>query len=370
MKRITVLMFLVFGFLVVSSLGQTDTVLEHRLPPGWKLKDCSISKSNKIALLLYPNVSQDAKYFPRRLQVLDETNGLLSDIIFDDNFSLYGITRSDKIMLDDGDEDYCYHMKVLDLYGKELYTAETKGRWPLEALFGKDIALIPGHMEPGPISIIDEDTGLEKATIGTLMSENKPFRMAAFIPIGKDGFYIMGIGASLFLQSYLHLGKVFWGIQDIGGDILGTRILNDDLIAVGYGTDDFRDEKFMRGLAILEWRTGNILFNKKAYQKKGQQDSWYRKLHYLNLLVENGDLIFDGDPNDIIRLPRGSNNKKGWDERQIKRVKLLASQTDVIRVGTKVIKPSNRGGKHIIKDMGDKVRIERCRYVEVSDTNR
>jgi hypothetical protein len=372
MKRITMLAFLMLGFLVIPSLSQTETVLEHRLPVGWKLKDYSISQSNVKALFLFPDLSQDmllTDNFPRRLQVFDESNNVLSDFIIDDSYRLLGITRSDKIIIYNGDEESCYRIKVLDVLGREYYTAETGGRWPSKALFGKDIALIPGHLTSGPISIIDEDTGREKASFGQLMSGDKAFPFAAFLPIGKDGFYVVGIGASLFLKSYLHTGEVYWTVQDLGGDIKDSLFLNDDLIAVSYGTDDFRGKKLMRGVVIFEWRTGNILFNKKAFQINGQMDSWYRKLHLLNLLTENGYLIFDGDPSDIVRLPRRSKQNEGWDEGLAKKIRLVSSQTERVRVGDKLVKPKIRQGKYALMNLGDLVRIERCQY-QLPDTTR
>jgi hypothetical protein len=122
----------------------------------------------------------------------------------------------------------------------------------------------------------------------------------------------------------------------------------------------------MAGIAIIEWRTGNIVFNKQGFQINGVRDSWYAKLHLLNLMMYNDDLIFYGDPDGAVLLPRLSNGMRGWNEGRLERRRLLDNQVKEIAVGDKLVKPE-RDGKFIIINLGDSIRIEKGEYVRLTD---
>lgn len=368
MKKLIILATLLMGFIVIDSLGQMETVLEHKVPPGWKYKSFSISSSQVKALFFLPDLSDEAlltSAFPRRLQVFSSENSLIADLTIADNYRLRSITKNDKIILGDGDESGCGHIKLLDLLGNELYTVNAEGRWPVVAPYGKDIALVPGLQDIGPVSIIDEDTGKEKLRINPPESKNKTFKISAFFPLGEEGFYVQGVGATLMLKSYLHVNERYWKIQDIGGNINQGIMLNDEYLAVNYRIDDFSSKKLTVGVAVVEWRTGNVLFNKRGYQINGVQDSWYPNFNTLSLLIDNGSLLFYADPDRVVRLPLRSNGNKGWDENRLVMSELSHSQREEIALGEKHIKPEVRGGKYVITNLGDVVRIEISKYVDV-----
>jgi hypothetical protein len=368
MKKIISLAVLLMGLVVIDSLAQVETILEHKVPPGWRYKSFAVSRSDIKALYFLPVLPDEVlltENHPGRLQVFNEKNNLIADLIIEDNYRLSKISRNDRIILCDGEESGCYHIKVLDPSGKEMYTTKAEGRWPVTAPYGKDIALVPGQEDIGPVSIIDEDTGREKARISPPTGKDKAFRIAAFFPLGEDGLYVQGVGATLCLKSYLHINEVYWKIQDIGGNIKSGVFLNDEYLAIRYGTDDFRDHKFMAGVAIVEWRTGNVVFKKKAFQISGVQDRWFSQLESLSVLVDNGSLYFYGNPNDVLRLPRRSDGRNGWDENRSVKGKFSPGQIGEITLGGKLIKPEIHAGKYVITDFGDAVRIEKSKFVDV-----
>ncbi|MGQ9671873.1 MAG: hypothetical protein ACUVV5_01930 [Candidatus Aminicenantales bacterium] len=62
--------------------------------------------------------------------------------------------------------------------------------------------------------------------------------------IGEE-FYGIDMGASLFLKSYYESLKTYWQITNIGGNINDVRFLNQELIAISYGFNNIKEEKFM-----------------------------------------------------------------------------------------------------------------------------
>ncbi len=368
MKKTAFLAFLFTVLIMIDSSGQVKSALEFALPSGWRYKSFSASPSGIKALYLLPDFPGDvlaAGRFPRRLRVFGRENDLLADLTIEDGYWLDGISKNNRIVLCDGDAGFNGHVKVLALSGKELYTVDTEGRWPVAAPDGNDIALVPGLEDAGPVSIIDEDTGREKARIGQSGSNSKTYRISAFFPFGEDGLYVQGVGATLMLKSYLHFGKVYWKIQDIGGNIKQGILLNDEYLAVSYRTDDLSGRKFAAGVAVVEWRTGNVLFNRKGHQNNGVQDRWYPNFNSLSLLIdEDGGLLFYADPDEVMRLPRRSDGKRGWDENRIVMSRLSPDQRGEVPFGNKLLKPQVIAGKYVVSDLGDAVRIEKARYTE------
>lgn len=368
MKKKMSLTVLLIGVATISLFGQIETVFERSIPPGWKYRKVDISMSGVRVLYLLPDLPEDqppVKDIPRRLQIFDNKNNLINDMMIPDHFYFSKITGNDKIILCDGDESGCSRIKVLDLQGKEEYTIAAEGRWPVLSPHGKDIALIPGPSVVGPVSIIDEDTGQEKFRIGPPSIKDKALQIACFFPLGEDGLYVQGVGATLSLKNYLHIGEVLWKIQDIGGNIERGVFLNDGYLAIGYGTDDFRGHKFMAGVAIIESRTGEIVFDKKGFQINGAKDDWYSRLASLSLSVDDDSLLFYGDPDDVLSIPRRADGRKGWELTCLRKLKLSPDQRREIRWGEKTLKPELVAGKYVIIDSGDMVRIEKSKYVEV-----
>lgn len=182
--------------------------------------------------------------------------------------------------------------------------------------------------------------------------------------------YVIGIGATLGLKSYLQPDKIYWQIQDIGGNIDQGFFLDDQdeqYIAVGYRLDDFREHKFMAGVAVVEWKSGNILFDKRGFQINGQQDKWYALLNSMSVSISNGDLILGSDPENLICFLRLSGQKKGWDHNQAVKFRIHPKQIKETNINGKVIKPEVHSARFIVVDYGDRIRIEKCKYVKVTD---
>jgi len=365
MRKTGLFIIFLMGWLVLESFGQAEVVFEHKLPPGWKYKSFSISRSGLKALYLLPDLPDLVLLegeFQKRLQVFDKDGNLINDLMLEEWWWLGGFTRDDHIVLKYGDENGISSIEVMNIEGKKISSANVGGRWPTAAHLGKDIAFIPRRGEDGAVSIVDEATGREKARFEQPTHDGKTIGMSCFLPIGEDGMYVVGVGGTLFLRSYLHPGKEIWVIPDIGGDIRYSWFLDDELIFFSYGKDDFETHKLLAGTAIIEWRTGKILFNKKGYQIDLVQDAWFGKFYNPAVHIVDGDLIFRGLSGDV-RLPRCPDPGKGWDESRLKKCHLLPSQTDIIRLDGTHARPEEQGN-YIIKDFGDAVRVEKCMYVD------
>ena len=373
MKKFISFAVLLLGVMLSYSLAQVETILEKPVPPGWKYKAFSISPSKAKALSFLQNVPDLVlltQPTPRRFQFFSSDNSLTADFFLEDNYYLGPMTRDNKVILVDSDGSDCYRLKALDISGKELYVVNTDGRWPCPSPDGKDIALIPGPSRMSPITIIDGDTGREKAIISLPAIKGKGIKIGTLLPLGEGGLYVIGIGATLCLKSYLQPDKIYWQIQDIGGNIDQSFFLDDQddqYIAVGYRLDNFKENKFVAGVAVIEWKSGNILFNKRGFQTKGHQDEWYALLNSMSISISNGDLMLGRDPENLICFPKLSGQKKGWDHNQAVKFRIDPEQIKEININGKVIKPEVHSSRYIVVDYGDTIRIEKCRYVKIPE---
>ncbi|MBE3130184.1 MAG: hypothetical protein IMZ54_05640 [Acidobacteria bacterium] len=356
------------GLAVLCTFGRAEVILDHKLPAGWKFKSFSVSRSGYKALFLLPDLPDMMSLTngtSRRLQVLDNDGNLVKDMILEDWYWLSGFTRDDKIILSRGDESGCWRIKVLEPDGRVRFCVDAGGRWPAAALFGHEIALVPGVSgDVAPCSIIDAETGIEKFRIGPL-SRARPD--ACFASIGEDGLYIAGIERALFLRSYRHEGKDLWKIENIGGTIEHYTFLDDKYFAVQYKTDDFEAGRFMVGNAVIEWRSGDVLYEKRGFQIDGKQDDWYRRLFAFGLRLDRGDLVFLIGDGLGVRIPRKSPPGEGWDESRLRKIKWPPD-------GIRRVSPTGKSvraevqGTYLIWDFGDSVRIERA--ASIDDTAR
>jgi len=372
-KKIILVVVLFLGVMLNDSLAEVETVLEQPVPPGWKYKDFSISPSKAKALSFLrdvPDLVLLTQHLPRRFQFFSPDNTLTADFFLEENYYLGPLTKDNKAILVDSDGGDCYRLQVLDISGKELYVVDTDGRWPCPSPNGKDIALTPGPSQISPVSIIDGDSGREKAIIGLPTMKGKSVKIGTLLPLGEGGLYVIGIGATLCLKSYLQPDKIYWQIQDVGGNIDQGFFLDDQddqYIAVGYRLDDFKEDKFMAGVAVVESKSGNILFDKRGFQINGQQDKWYALLNSMSVSISNGDLILGSDPENLICFPRLSGQKKGWDHNQAVKFRIHPEQIKEININGKVVKPEVHSARYIVVDYGDRIRIEKCKYVKVTD---
>lgn len=348
-----------------ASFASAEVILDRKLPAGWKYRSFAISRSGYKALFLLPdlpNMMLLTKEPSGRLQVFDKGGTLVRDTILEDGYWLHGFTRDDKLILTRGDEYGCWLIKLLEPEGRVLFTADAGGRWPVEALLGGEIALVPGvSSDIGlPCSIIDGRSGVEKFRIGPF-SKARPD--AFFAAIGKDGLYIAGTDKALFLRSYRQEGKDIWRIENIGGTIESLLCLDDEHFAVRYGTDDFDAHKFMAGNAVIEWQSGKVVFDQKGFQINQEQDEWYRRLHAFVLLRDRGDLVYLLDGGLGVRIPRALPPGDGWDGSRPRRIKWPPD--GILRTfpeGGSVRAEIDR--TFLIWDLGGSVRIEKVGNIE------
>ena len=369
MKK-TIMILLLSALILLPLLAQEDVHI-YNIPPGWKFKRFH-SRELFRALYLLPDLPDEQLVrgdVPGRLLVFDKQDNLISDLNLEPWWWLKTFI-GDKILLEQADEDGTYFIELVDLNGKEIYSLNTHDRWVAKALIGNDLVLEPSkeRQQIGPISIIDGETGQEKFRLEPFQGPNGPSMPDCFLLIG-DGFYVIGKGASLFLKSYYEPNKTFWQIWNIGGNIKDAMFLNKDLIAIGYGFDDFKKDIFMSGAAVIEWRTGEVLFNKNAIRRrlkddKWHEDKWFNSLNYLNLSIEEDGGLIIGDE----MLSPKSGGKKGWDETKPKKIKLRTTPEEIFSaVGKKGRLEYDR--RYLVIDFGTQVRVEKRRYVVVDSEN-
>lgn len=367
-RMLTISIFI--GLLVQGVLAQSEVVLEHKTPTGWTFRKAAISASGENALFLFQDLPSEVRLagnFLKRLQVFDKNNNLTADFVIDDDYWLSDFTRDSRIILTKGSEDGVSRIKVIDLNGKELFSIPSEGRVPEPALLGKEISLVPRQGHVGPISIIDEETGRELLKYEPVAVKPEVADHTCFLSIGKDGMFITGIGASLALKSYMNGVKTIWRILDIGGNIVNSKFLDDDFLVVEYERGDYQADKLQRGIAIILWRTGDILFTKRGSQIAQKPDSWYYLLSARDISLEDGALVFPGNDGKGVLIPRRAGNGAGWDESAQKRVKRADKPENLLNKGPIYRQIIN--GKYIIDESGDTIRIEKLRYVKCTGNN-
>jgi hypothetical protein len=363
LKMLAISIFL--GFMVVGALCQSEVVLERKMPAGWILRKAAISSSGEKALFFFQDLPQEVRltgHFPKRLQIFDKNNNSTADFIIEDDYWLSDITRDSRIILTKGDENSVQRVKVVDLKGNELFSIPSEGRFPEPALLGKEIALVPRQGQVGPISIIDDETGRENLRFERVSVKPEIANNICFRSIGEDGMFIEGIGAALALKSYLNENKDLWRLPDIGGNIKDCRFLDDELLVVEYERNDFRSDKLHNGIIVLLWRTGEICFRKEGSQIAQKPDPWFYRLSTLNILSEDGDLVFLGDEGRGVLIPKKAGIRKEWDIRSQKNV-MRADQPENLPDGRRVYRPTING-KYVINIIGETLRIQKLRFVE------
>jgi hypothetical protein len=165
------------GLLVQGVPSPSKIVFEHKLPPGWMFRKAAISPSGERAIFLFQDLASEVRLagnFEKRLQLFDKNGNLTADFAMDD-YWLSGFTRDSRVILTQGTEEGVSRIKVIDLNGKELFNVPSEGRFPEPAM-----------------------------------------------------------GATISLKSYVAGVKTIWRIQDIGGNIVDSRSLNDEFLAVEY----------------------------------------------------------------------------------------------------------------------------------------
>lgn len=367
-----------FFFLILllgaGSLLSQEVVLERTLPPGWIFnnfyyQDNQNPGSGLKALFLVQDLPEEIRAsgkVARRLQVFDAANNLVADLTLPEWHWFGGFIDNDRLLVYSGDVEVD-RVEVLDFKGNEIYSLDGGGRQLQKALLGNDFALTPRlglDLETGPISIIDGEKGKEKLKIEPYPGNPQGLPLpGCFLLIG-EGYFLTGLGATLFLENYNQPGQKLWMIEDIGGNIQEAHFLSRDLIAVSYDIEaGFRKAEFISGMAIIEWRTGKVLFRKSARQQEGPDKFWYQLIRSLSLMMdEDGNLVFTLNDDEAIRIPRTKGSGPGWNEARAVRLRAHPSQRSQQAAGNEKgrIKAYR---KVIVRDYGNFVRVEKRSWV-------
>ncbi len=367
-KRNVILLFL-FLLLATGKLVSREVILEQTIPPGWLFKEFYHQGGSfgLKALFLIQDVPPEVRAsgkVSRRLEIFDSQNKLVADLILPEGHWFEGFISNDRLLISVGDEGGAGRVKVLDFNGREIYSLDAGGRLVQKGIIGSEFALTPRlGIETGPISIIDGEKGIEKLRIAPYpKGPQGQILPGSFLVIG-DGYYVTALGATLFLENYNQPGKKLWIIKNIGGNIRQLMVLNEDLIAVGYENEaDFKHDEFESGLAVINWRTGKILFRKSARPRDANRNFWYPAIKYLNLVLEeDGSLLFYRD-DEAVRLPEVKAGGQLWDEGKAIKLRSDPSQTNYPVKGKKEIRVEKRK-KYVIICADNLVRVERRRWI-------
>lgn len=363
------ILFFLFLLVIIGKLLAQEVVLERTLPPGWIFKffHPPDSDSGLKALFLIQDLPDEIRATYKvasRLQVFDQNNNLVADLTLPEYHWFEGFIGDDKLLISEGDEGGIGRLKVVDFAGREIFSLEAGGRWVQQAVIGHDFALTPrlGH-ESGPISIIDGEKGIERLRIEPFpKGPQGEILPSCFLLLG-DGYFVMGGGATLFLENYNEPGKKFWIIQNIGGNISNSIILSRDLIAIGFDAKaDFKNNEFISGVAVIEWRTGKILFKKLAREKQREKDFWYPAIKYLNLYLEkDGSLIFHA-VDEAVKLPREKAEGQEWNEAEAIKLRIHPSQKIKDHRGEENGRIEYQR-EYVIKDFGNLIRVEKLTWI-------
>jgi len=355
--RLKHLFFLLFLLISLISFARAADVFEVKIPPGWIFRDAAISESGLKAVVIWEDVPIETALrgnFASRLLIFDKDDLLINELTFA-NPEFPMLTRDDKIILREVHNERTEKITVLDSQGRELFEIPTKGRWPRSALLGKEISLenreIGENEITGPVSIIDGETGQERITFGPPSGGKRIKGFSDFLPIGEGGKYLVALGATVFLKTYLHPGTSIWKINSIGGNVRSIRPIDENHVGIKY---EISDHKYLAGVAVVEWRSGNIVFRQDS---NDQKTGLGRILHMgLDITIEEGDLCFTAGSEFRIRVAKSPKSSEKWDKTKVRKYKAdNRSERDEL----------TSDSRHIIKKLGKGiVRIEKIRHKE------
>jgi hypothetical protein len=357
--RLKHLFFLLFLLISLISFARAADVFEYKIPPGWIFHDAVLSEGGLKAVVIWEDVPIETALhgnFASRLLIFDRDDLLINELTFA-NPEFLRLTRDDKIILMEAPNERTEKITVFDSQGRELFEIPTKGRMPRPALLGKEIGL--GRQEigeneiTGPVSIIDGETGQERITFGPPSGGKRIKGFSGFLPIGEGGKYLVALGATVFLKTYLHPGTDIWKINSIGGNVTIIRPIDENHVSIKYEIKDFKYHKFLAGVAVVEWRSGNIVFREDS---NDQTELGRFILKNPVITLEEGDLCFTAWSEFGIRVAKSPQSSEKWDKTKVRKYKIDNwSEHD----------QQTADSKHIIKKLGKGiVRIEKIRHKE------
>jgi len=347
-----------FAFVPIMAFAVAADIFEYKIPPGWTFREAVFSDSGLKAIVIWQDVPREvARYgiFQSRLLIFNKENQLVNELGFGKP-KFPRLTRDDKIILMEADENEDVNkITVFNSLGGQLFETGTKGRWPFPALLGKEIGLAEPRVGTplefiGPISIIDGETGKERITVEPPSDRG----FSGFLPIGEGGQFLIALGATVYLRTYLHPEQDLWKINNIGGYVTSIRPVDEKHIGFQYHIVNIEANKFLAGVAIIEWRSGKIIFRQESYDNKA---GLWKILHTgVNIALEEGDLVFTNlGSKSGIRIAKSDRLPEKWDNAKLKKYKIDNwGERD----------QTTPDSKYLIKREKGLIRIERIRYIE------
>lgn len=338
-RRAGYLFILPLLLVAAGVLGQGTDVFEYEIPSGWTLRDAYLSENGWKALLIWQDVDDPmAAYrgeFSSKLLVFDRHDRLIKELPFNKPKFLR-LTRDDTLILVEARED---SMTAIDRNGHKLFEKQTNGKSPIPALLGKEIALGQWDgMGPadlvGPITVIDARTGRDKATLEPPVA-GMAGALKDILPIGADGPYLAAGGTSVALATYRPQEHILWKIQDVGGKVAAIEPLDGRHVGISYhvvepDAQNPSNLRFLGGVIILEWRSGNIVFRQESLDP---QKGLWRFLHNysVNISLIDGDLFFtylSAGGGGGIRVAQSSGPGMKWDSAKIRSYRMTNARGD------------------------------------------
>lgn len=328
MKKYLIFLLLVNTFLISFLSAQQELVFEQTVPSGWKFRKFDISRSGHIAIYYLPDLPAEIllkENHKSYLQIFGPQKNLLHERLLDSGAWFYEFSPGDMILIESGGEYY-----LLNPEGNEITKFQDRYYGDREVVFdlhNREIALSPGTgITSLPATVIDLNTGKEKFQFGPIKLPEKKFRLlpgSFFLPVGKDDMYIFGFGSTVHLSRY-HSEKNIWKIDNVGGNVEKGEFLNEDILAISYfDLQDKHNQVSKRGLILIDWKTGKVIFRKEGFSQGKQFDDWYRIFSLFHaFLSDEGDLCFlKGDR--IIRIPKVVGKKYSWDTNRAKKYRII-----------------------------------------------
>lgn len=346
-----------------SCSARDPASFDYPIPTGWHVRDVGVSESGLTALVIWQSVPNDQALkgdFASRLLLFDRAGRPVFDLRFE-NPRFLQMTRDDRIILAEGNEGTS-RIAVFDAKGRELFAIPTWGRSSVPALLGREIGLwVPngplGKEGIQRLSIIDGGDGRERISFeaNCPCGISDPNGFCGFLPIGEGGYYLLGSGKSISLRTYLRPGPDLWKIDDIGGGVVEMSPLDQSRVAVAYQQVDVEQKRFFAGVALVEWRSGNVVFRQESRDPHGLWGS----LHVWGVTVrlEGGALLFLANSRGYrLRVPPNQRTSGEWDVAKVRKcVMTNFGKGDELTLD----------GRHLYRIDRDIIHIEKIEYEEV-----
>ncbi len=276
MKTINIFFLCLFYSFVCGSHSFIDNVSKHILnytiPQEFVFYRAKILSNNQKFITIGNN-NNSYKFIlfgndNEVLKMLNSEHYLTVNVTIDCNY--FFITKGKW-------EENPYEIIVLDTFGNELYSKNTKGEYPYPCHVGSKEFYTAyydvNHIRNNKVSVFETKSGKFKASIQGYMN--------AFLPIGVDNKYILAVNNTVMMKQYNN-SKNLWKIDNIGGEVFGKiNSLTPNLVQVRYPI----------GFVIIDIRQGRIVLRMEN-QKGILKNMVHSGLQYKSggyLTVSRGD---------------------------------------------------------------------------------